>query len=201
MPVTELLPVSPACERNQAPILEILRQWLVAPGTVLEIGSGTGQHAVYFAQHLPHVIWQPTDRAEHLPAIRSRIEQADLANLRLPIELDVRDDPWQLQGARYVFTANTSHIMGWPEVERMFAGLEHVLESGGVLLLYGPFNRNGRFTSESNQSFDQMLRARDPAMGIRDDQAVMSLGVRHGLTFAAEYAMPANNRLLVWKKR
>lgn len=201
MSLTEPLPSSPACERNQAPILEVLRRWMLAPGIVLEIGSGTGQHAVYFAQHQPHVIWQPTDRAEHLPAIRTRVEQACLTNLSLPIELDVRDDPWQVHRARYAFSANTSHIMGWPEVERMFAGVEQVLEPGGYLLLYGPFNRNGTFTSESNQAFDQMLRDRDPAMGIRDDQVVMRLGSRHGLDFAADYAMPANNRMLVWAKR
>jgi hypothetical protein len=200
MSVASSLPYSQACERNKEPILEILKQWFLAPGVALEIGSGTAQHAVHFAQHLPHLIWQPTDRVENLAGIQARVNDAALANLNLPIELDVRDDPWRVHRARFVFSANTCHIMGWPEVELMFAGIERVLQPRGYLVLYGPFNRKGRFTSESNQAFDQMLRARDPASGIRDDQAMFALAARHGLTFAAEYSMPARNRILVWSR-
>jgi hypothetical protein len=121
--------------------------------------------------------------------------------LNLPLELNVRDVPWRVHRARYVFSANTTHIMSWPEVELMFAGVERVLQPRGYLVLYGPFNRKGKYTSESNQTFDQMLRQRDPESGIRDDQALMALGRQHGLTFAAEYSLPARNRILIWTGR
>jgi len=194
------LPHSEACERNQGPILLILQQWFLSPGTVLEIGSGTGQHAVHFSRSLPHLIWQPTDRAENLPGIQGWVNEAALANLRPPVKLDVRDTHWPVKNARYAFSANTSHIMSWPEVEAMFAGIERILQPRGSLCLYGPFNRNGQFTSESNRKFDEMLRARDPMMGIRDDRAMITLGRKYGLSFAAEYAMPANNRIMVWTR-
>jgi len=197
---TQALPRSEACERNQGPILQILKQWFLSPGVVLEIGSGTGQHAVHFAQNLPHLIWQPTDRADNLPGIESWVNQAGLANLRLPLKLDVRDAHWPLDRARYAFTANTAHIMSWPEVEATFDGIQRILEPRGYLCVYGPFNRDGKFTSESNKAFDEMLRAKNPEMGVRDDRAMISLGRKHGLSFSAEYAMPANNRVLVWTR-
>lgn len=196
--MNSILPYSEACERNQAPILLVLQRWFRVDGTVLEIGAGTGQHAVYFARQLPHVAWQPTDRAENLPGIRARAAEAALKNLSVPLELDVRSDVWPIDRARYVFSANTTHIMSWPEVEAMFAGIARALEKSGSLLLYGPFNREGNFTSDSNRAFDQALRARDPAMGIRDDEALIRLGCRHGLVFTAEYDLPANNRIMVW---
>jgi cyclopropane fatty-acyl-phospholipid synthase-like methyltransferase len=195
-----MLPYSAACDRNQGPILEVLQQWLLQPGVVLEIGSGTGQHAVHFAQHLPQVTWQPTDCAENVATIQARIRQASLGNLHEPLELDVLNLPWAVRSARYVFSANTAHIMSWSAVEAMFAGIETVLPTGGHLLIYGPFNRDGEFTSESNLRFDQMLRVRDPNSGIRDDVAMMALAERHGLSFAAEYSMPAENRMLVWTR-
>ena len=194
------LPHSEACDRNQGPILQILQQWFLSPGLVLEIGSGTGQHAVHFARSLPHLIWQPTDRAENLPGIQARANESGLANLRPPVKLDVRDAHWPIGHARFVFSANTVHIMGWPEVEAMFSGIERILEARGSLCIYGPFNRDGKFTSDSNRAFDEMLKARDPAMGIRDDRAMITLGRKHGLSFAAEYAMPANNRVMVWTR-
>jgi len=195
-----IVPYSEACERNQAPILLVLQRWFRVAGTVLEIGSGTGQHAVHFARHLPHVAWQPTDRAENLPGIQARVIEAALTNLSAPVELDVRSDIWSIERARYVFSANTTHIMSWPEVEAMFAGIAGVLEQAGSLVLYGPFNRDGEFTSESNRAFDQSLRTRDPAMGIRDDQTLIRLGRRNGLAFTAEYDLPANNRIMVWMR-
>lgn len=200
-PLSPAVPYSVACERNQEPILQILRLWFVAPGMALEVGSGTGQHATHFAKHLPHLTWQPTDREENLPAIRARVQQAGLGNLNMPIELDVAADHWPAEQVRYVFSANTAHIMSWQHVEAMFAGIGRLLQTQGCLLLYGPFNRDGQFTSESNQAFDQMLRDRDPAMGVRDDQAMIQLGRQHGLEFGAEYEMPACNRILVWTKR
>jgi cyclopropane fatty-acyl-phospholipid synthase-like methyltransferase len=177
-----------------------LRQWFARPGTVLEIGAGTGQHAVHFATHLAHLQWQPTDCEENLAGISSWVNEAALPNLRSPVQLDVRDSEWPVESVDYVFSANTSHIMGWPEVELMFAGIARVLRTGGMFALYGPFNRDGRFTSESNRAFDAALRARDPKMGLRDDQALKALGRQNGLAFTAEQAMPANNRVLIWTR-
>jgi len=194
-------PHSAACERNRDPILQVLRQWFTQPGAVLEIGSGTGQHAVHFAEHLPHLQWQPTDCEGNLPAICMWVEGSAWSNLCAPQKLDVRDSEWPLASADYVFSANTAHIMSWQEVELMFAGVGRVLRGCGLFCLYGPFNREGRFTSESNREFDASLRAHDPNMGLRDDQALIALGRRNGLVFTAEHALPANNRMLVWTKQ
>jgi len=193
-------PFAEACERNRDPILQVLKEWFILPGTVLEIGSGTGQHAVYFAQHLPHLQWVATDREENHEGIRAWIDEAALPNLRGPLKLDVNDESWPVEEANYVFSANTAHIMSWPEVEKMFAGIGRVLAPRGRFCLYGPFNRDGRYTSESNRAFDESLKARDPKMGVRDDQALIALGKRCGLTFIADHSMPAKNRLLVWAK-
>ena len=193
-------PHSEACERNRDPILEVLRQWLLQPGLVLEIGAGTGQHAVYFAEHLPHLTWQPTDRDENLAGIRAWVAEAKLTNLLDPIELDVAVGAPPVSRADYVFTANTAHIMGWQEVENMFAMVDQVLATGGLFCLYGPVNRNGEFTSESNRAFDKMLRSRDPRMGIRDDRALFALAEECGLALRADTQMPANNRMLIWEK-
>ena len=193
-------PHSDACERNREPILQVLRQWFTQPGTALEIGAGTGQHAVHFASHLTHLQWQPTDCEANLAGIGLWVSEAALPNLRAPLKLDVRDSEWPVQTVDYVFSANTAHIMGWPEVELMFAGIGRVLRTRGMFALYGPFNRDGRFTSESNQAFDASLRERDPKMGLRDDRALKELGRRHGLRFTGEHAMPANNRILLWTR-
>lgn len=193
-------PYSDACERNRGPILKVLQQWFVTPGTVLEIGTGTGQHAVYFAQALPHLTWLATDRAENLPGIQLWFDEGALPNLRGPQPLNVLDAAWHVGDVTHVFSANTAHIMSWREVEAMFAGVGAVLKPGGKFCLYGPFNRDGQFTSESNRAFDEMLRARDPVMGIRDDQALVALGRGHDLTLIADHSMPANNRVLVWVK-
>ncbi len=193
-------PFSAASERNREPILGVLRQWAPAPGTVLEIGAGTGQHAVHFAAALPHLDWCPTDRAENLEGIERWVKEANLPNLRAPNRLDVTDAQWPVTTADYVYTANTAHIMSWEEVEAMFKGIGNVLVSQGLFFLYGPVNRDGEFTSESNREFDAMLRARDSRMGIRDDQALIALGRLHGLKYIAEHSLPANNRMLIWTK-
>jgi cyclopropane fatty-acyl-phospholipid synthase-like methyltransferase len=193
-------PYSDACERNREPILQVLRQWFTQPGTVLEIGAGTGQHAVHFATHLTHLQWQPTDCEANLAGIGLWVSEAALPNLRAPVKLDVRDSEWPVQTVDYVFSANTAHIMGWTEVELMFAGIARVLRARGMFALYGPFNRDGNFTSESNRAFDASLRERDPKMGLRDEKALQTLGRQHGLAFTAEHAMPANNRLLLWSR-
>jgi len=185
-------PFSEASERNRAPILTVLKRIFANTRTVLEIGSGTGQHAAYFAAALPHLVWQASDVAEHLAGIREWV--ADPA----PIELDV-DKGWPEVEADAVFSANTCHIMSWPQVERMFKGLAK-MSSLETLCLYGPFNYNGRHTSESNARFDAMLRGRDPASGIRDFEAIKALAETAALGVQEDNAMPANNRLLVFRK-
>jgi hypothetical protein len=186
-------PFSEASERNRAPILAVLKRIFRDRKRVLEIGSGTGQHAAYFAAELPHLVWQASDVAEHLPGIRQWVSNP------APIELDV-DKPWPAVEADAVFSANTCHIMSWPQVQRMFKGIGKI-PSLKTFCLYGPFNYGGSHTSESNARFDAMLRARDPASGIRDFEAINSLAETAGLVLQEDNAMPANNRLLVWRPR
>ena len=193
-------PHSDACDRNRDPILAVIKEWFIAPGEVLEIGSGTGQHAVYFAAHLPHLQWIATDRAENHAGITAWVDEAQVSNVRGPVELNVSQEPWPVEHVDYVFSANTSHIMSWAEVEKMFAGVGRVLRPAGVFCLYGPFNRDGQFTSESNRAFDESLKARDSNMGIRDDRALIALAKGCSLSFVADHSMPARNRILVWKK-
>jgi len=161
---------------------------------VLEIGSGTGQHAAYFAAELPHLVWQASDVAANLASIRAWRAQPP------PIPLDV-DGPFPAVEADAVFSANTCHIMSWPQVERMFEGVGGLLPKGGVFALYGPFNYGGRHTSESNARFDASLRRRDPLSGLRDAEAIVALAARHGMALEEDNAMPANNRLLVFRRQ
>lgn len=193
-------PHAPACERNRDPILAVLREHFAGRSHVLEIGSGTGQHAVHFAAALPTLRWQCSDRAPHLPGIRAWLDEARLANTPAPIELDVALGPWPAQRFDAAFTANTWHIMGWDAVRACFAGLDRVLAMDATLVAYGPFNEGGAYTSESNREFDTWLRARDPASGVRDAEAVDALARGIGLERVADIAMPANNRCLVWRR-
>lgn len=193
-------PFSIACERNKQPILERLREVFTDSGPILEIGSGTGQHAVHFAEQLPHLRWQPSDIAAHLPGIRLWTEPAGLENLLAPVELDVTRKPWPVSRAAGVFSANTAHIMSWPEVVAMFLGVGQLLEPGRCFCLYGPFHYDGQPTSPSNAAFDRDLRRRDPAMGIRDMSALQELAVKSGLMLLEDHDLPANNRLLVWER-
>jgi len=190
---------SDACERNREPILSVLRRVFGDRTAVLEIGSGTGQHAAYFAPALPHLAWQPSDIAENLPGIRLWRAEAQTPRLAEPIELDV-DRPFPELEADAVFSANTCHIISWSQVERMFAAVAALLPKGGVFALYGPFNYGGRHTSPSNAEFDAWLRGRDPASGLRDFEAIDALAKRHRLVLEEDNAMPANNRLLVFRK-
>jgi len=183
---------SEASERNRAPILEVLKRTFANSRRVLEIGSGTGQHAAYFAPRLPHLVWQASDVAENLPDVREWVSDPP------PIELDV-DKPWPALDVDAVFSANTCHIMSWPQVQRMFDGIGKI-RSLKTLCLYGPFNYGGRHTSESNARFDAMLRGRDPLSGIRDFEKINALAEAAGLTLGEDNAMPANNRLLVFQK-
>ena len=193
-------PYSAACERNREPILAHLLALFDDRRAVIEIGSGTGQHAVCFGAALPHLTWQTTDRLENHDGIRAWLAEAGLGNVRAPLDLDVLL-PWPAFSADAAFSANTSHIMPWPAVEAMFAGLGERLPAGAPFVLYGPFNYAGQYTSQSNADFDASLKARDPAMGLRDMTAMRALAGRCGFVLEADHAMPANNRLLVWRRR
>jgi cyclopropane fatty-acyl-phospholipid synthase-like methyltransferase len=194
-----MLAFSEACERNKQPILECLQSAFADCRYVLEIGSGTGQHAVHFAAHLQHLRWSATDRREHLNSLQARLTEARLPNLDPACELDINQDYWPgpVDG---IFTANTLHIMSSPEVTRTFAGIGRSLSAGGTLCIYGPFKYGGAFTSESNARFDAGLRERDPNSGIRDIEAVSALAAAERLALTHDYDLPANNRLLVFKK-
>jgi cyclopropane fatty-acyl-phospholipid synthase-like methyltransferase len=189
---------SSACERNQEPILAILRDVFATRRHILEIGSGTGQHAVYFGAHLPQVAWQTSDLPDNHASIVAWQQEAQLSNVLPPLALDAGASDWPAGPFDGAFTANTCHIMAWHEVEAMFAGVAALLRADGAFCVYGPFNYGGRFTSASNAQFDATLRARAPHMGIRDFEAVNALAAAHRMTLHADHAMPANNRLLVW---
>lgn len=196
----DLRQTSEACARNREPILGVLRGAFAKTAYVLEIGAGTGEHAAYFAGMLPHLVWQPTDVAAHLPGIAAWRDAVALHNLRAPLELDVDAGDWPVGEVNGVFTANTLHIMSWDSVCNFFRGAGQVLSPGGVLAVYGPFSDGGRHTAESNARFDAFLRARDPLSGVRDWRAVDALARGQGLSLAGDHAMPANNRTLVWQR-
>ena len=195
-----MFPHSDACERNKGPILEVLRGAFAGCRNILEIGSGTGQHAVHFATAMPSLAWQPTEMTEAMPGLRKRILYEGPKNLRAPVALDVTRLPWDVLRVDGVFTANTLHIMGWPSVEALFANLPVVLRPGAVLAIYGPFRYGNQYTSESNASFDEVLHTRNPDSGIRDFEAVDALARSIGFTLQADHRMPANNQTLVWKQ-
>jgi len=193
-------PFSIAAERNRHPILERLQVLLPSTGTVLEIGSGTGQHATFFAEKLPNLLWQPSDREENLTGLEARFKAESTENILPLMKLDVVSDPWPGCSFNAVYSANTAHIMHWDAVIAMFSGVAAHLLNEGLFCLYGPFNIDNRFTSESNAQFDAQLRAQDPQMGIRDMAVVESLAVLHKMRLEQKLAMPANNFLLAFKK-
>jgi len=193
-------PFSAASERNREPILALLREQFAGVKSVLEIGSGAGQHAVHFAQAMPHLTWLCSERAENLPGLRQWLAEAALPNTPAPIELDV-NGAWPPLQFDAVFSANTLHIMGWSEVQRMFAMLPRVLNDDARLTLYGPFNRGGRFTSDSNARFDAELKRTDPKRGIRDFEAVHKLAAQAGLVLQGDCAMPSNNACITWQRQ
>jgi SAM-dependent methyltransferase len=203
MPTTEPTfdskPCAPATERNRGAIEPVLRQYFADRRKVLEIGSGTGQHAVHFANVFPHLVWQTSDRAENLAGISAWLLEARLPNTPAALHLDV-GGVWPAARFDAAFSANTLHIMSWREVELMFSGLHQVLADDAILVIYGPFNYDGKFTSESNRDFDQALRADAAHRGIRDHAAVNALAKSIGLQPIADLAMPANNRCLVWQR-
>jgi len=192
-------PHSPAAERNRGPILEVLRVWLPGSGRMLEIGSGTGQHATFFAPALPLWQWQPSEHPNQFPTLQAGLEGHAMENIERPVVLDVTGR-WPEEKFDAVYSANTAHIMHFPAVEAMFAGVAGRLNSRGLFVLYGPFARSGRHNAPSNAEFDANLRARDPGMGIRDVEQLDLLAEECALERIAELRMPANNHILVFHK-
>jgi len=204
-------PFSPACERNRAPILEVLRRNFADRRRVLEVGSGTGQHAVHFAAALPHLIWQTSDRVENLPGIRLWLDEAALPNTPVPLQFDVASNEHPCSAVEdastplfercdAIFSANTLHIMSWAEVQRLFAALPNLATAAATLIIYGPFNYAGEFTSASNAAFDASLKRKAAHMGIRDAADVDALARHAGFILHDDIAMPANNRCRIWHR-
>lgn len=189
---------SRACDNNQAPIMARLEEIFAAPGLVLEVGSGSGQHAAYFAERLPHVIWQPTDTAQFLDELTANIEDFAPANVRQPLELDVSMG-WPDIEPDYGFTANTLHIVSEAQVRDLIAGTGARIRPGGCFVVYGPFRYKGDFTTPSNARFDEWLKSGNPASGIRDFEWIDELMTDAGLRLRADHDMPANNQLLVYE--
>ncbi len=193
-------PFAESSEQNKQPILGVLQLELAQATSVLEIGSGTGQHGVYFAEQFPHLQWHCSDQRQYLLGIELWLKESTCANLHGPHELDVMQAHWPAHHFDAIFSANTTHIMSWPMVVQMFAGIGRVLPTGGKCCIYGPFNYQGRYSSESNARFDQWLKQRDPASGIRDVDDLQQLARQAGLTLINDHEMPVNNRILVWQK-
>ena len=191
---------SQACIHNRKPILEVIQPLLSKSRLVLEIGSGTGQHAIYFAHNLPWLIWYTSDLSENHAGIQEWQAEAGLLNSRGPLTLDVMQSQWPKLEVDAVFSANTVHIMHWPAVKQLFAGVGELLATDGLFLLYGPFNYNSQYTSESNARFNSMLKERDKLSGIRDFEALNELAEMEGMKLHQDYELPANNRILIWRK-
>ncbi len=200
--LNDSLPFSAPCERNKDVILNALKPYLSDCTAVLEIGSGTAQHAIHFAQSQPHLQWQTTDQPEYLDGIKARCEYAKLGNVLLPFVLDVNQDHWLPKPGKYtaVYTANTHHIMDWSSVQAFFKGLPSVTQQNSLLFIYGPFKYNGEFTSPSNYEFDQSLRSRGVGSAIRDFEEIQKCANTAGFQLVKDIQMPANNQLLVWKR-
>lgn len=187
--------------RNLQPIIEVLRTEFQRVGSVLEVGSGTGQHATGIANDITHLDWQCSDRLCNHAAILAWLKQAAQTNVRAPLQLDVLSDPWPVAGYDAVFSANTAHIMSMTAVARMFGLVATVLRGSGKFCLYGPFRQDGKFNADSNENFDRSLRSQDAAMGIRHLEELDTLGMENGLQRSALYSMPANNMLAIWTMR
>jgi SAM-dependent methyltransferase len=193
-------PFAPASARNREPILAALRPLLQDCRSVLEIGSGTGQHAVHFGAALPWLTWQTSDLPANHDGIRAWLDEAALPNVLPPLALDAGGDDWPAGPFDAVYTANTCHIMSWAEVQRMFRGIGQVLAPGGMLCIYGPFNRGGQATAPSNAQFDASLKAQAPHMGLRNLEDIDALARAQQLTLLADLPLPANNNLLAWRR-
>lgn len=193
-------PYAKSCEQNQAVILDVIKPLLANSQTVLEIGSGTGQHAVYFSQEIPHLYWQTSDCVEHHEGIQQWIDDVYNEKLLAPIALNVGKNRWPAHCYNTIFTANTLHIMSHKDVLALFAQLPTSLQEKGQFIVYGPFNYHGHYTSQSNERFDEWLHSRDPDSGIKDFEWLNELAGQAGLKLTEDYTMPANNRILCWQK-
>ena len=194
-------PYAESCDINRDPILEVLRVLFADRKQVLEIASGTGQHAVYFARALPHLIWQTSELEQNHAGIQMWLDEAQLPNVRSPVCIDANDAHWPVASVDAIFNANTVHIISSPEVELLFEGVGRVLVAGGILCLYGPFNYDGKFTSESNARFDVWLKSRDPKSGVRDFETLNALAEKQNMVLLKDIEMPINNRTLVWQRK
>ncbi len=194
-------PCSTACENNREPILSIIEDLFADSHSILEIGSGTGQHAVYFAEKLAHLIWRSSDLEENHQGILAWLNEADLPNTPAPLLLDVSQKIWPVVEVDAVFSANAIHIMSWKSVISMISGVGRLLPKTGQLVLYGPFNYNNAYTSKSNENFDAWLKDRNPESGIRNYEDLEILANAADLYLQDDYEMPANNRILHWVKQ
>lgn len=199
---TNLRRHAPATARNREPIAEVLARLLTQPATVLEIASGTGEHAAYFGARFPYLTWQPTDfDAESLPSIDAWATEAGVANVRKALQLDASADTWPVEHADAIFSANMIHIAPIEACEGLLRGAARVLPTGGLLILYGPFREGGVHTAPSNEAFDESLRARNPAWGVRNLDDVAATASARGLDQVETVRMPANNLVVVFRKR
>lgn len=194
------LPFSASADRNKTAIGDALTDVLNSVTTVLEIGSGTGQHAVYLAERFPNLQWQPTDRSENLTAIQQYIEASTCSNILPPIEIDVADKVSLNRQYDLAYSANTAHIMSLAEVKAMFELVSASLHTGASFALYGPFSYGGKHTSDGNRNFNEMLQQQAAHMGIRDKAELDTIALDAGLDFIDDKAMPSNNRILLWRR-
>ena len=193
-------PVAESCIQNQQVILDVLKIFFTEPGEVLEIGSGTGQHGVFFTQHMQHLLWQPSDLLDQHAGMQLWLDEVEHDRIKSPLELNVDDEVWLVNEVDYVFTANTTHIISSAQTERLFQHIGACLKPGGLFAQYGPFNYNGQYTSESNARFDVWLQQRDPNSCIKHFETVQKLAEKNGLFLVEDVVMPANNRILMWRK-
>lgn len=193
-------PYSPSCDQNREPILSMLESLLSNSKTVLEVGSGTGQHAVYFGEKLPHLTWQCSDQAQYHGGILEWLNEAALSNVLPPLPLNVSEDNWPTTQYDALYSANVMHIMHWENVVDLFVSGSKCIHEGGLMVCYGPFNFDGKYTSQSNAQFDQQLRTGDPQSGIRNFEDLQKLADENSLIFLKNIEMPSNNRILVWQK-
>jgi len=194
-------PYADSCDQNRGPILAVISPLFSSLTNILEVGSGTGQHAVYFAEQMPHITWHTSDCRPYLDGIKMWLADAGLPNVIPPIELDVSVSTWPVMSVDAIFTANSVHIMHQHDVDNLIEGAGRLLQQGGSLVVYGPFNYSNRYTSESNARFDQWLKARDPESGIKNFEDIQSLANKNGMHLVEDYEMPANNRILHFVRR
>ncbi|MDG1732566.1 MAG: DUF938 domain-containing protein [Thalassotalea sp.] len=196
-----LINFSPSCERNQEAIFERLLPYIPSSAAVLEIGSYSGQHAIHFCQNRPDLIWQASDQSQYISGLKQNFSMANLANIISPIEINVDvAEHWPKQKFDVIYSANTLHIMSWQQVKRMFDNMATCLKENTLVCIYGPFKYNSKYTSASNEEFQQWLQARDPLSGVRDFEAIALLAQKSGLQLVQDIKMPANNQLLIWQK-